>query len=217
MILAIYCGGGLGREVLELAYQINDVKHKWDKIIFVDDVIPDDRIQGIEKFSFEEFKKIHTPNEAKFVIATGEPRNRDILYTKVKNCGYNFDTLIHPDVRIPDTTTLGEGVVVNTGALISCNVTVGNNVFFQPYCTIGHDAKIADSCVISGFTAVSGHCEIGRATYIAVHSAVKQEIKIGSNCIVGMGAMVLRNVEDKIIVLGNPARIIGTNDEGKVF
>lgn len=217
MILAIYCGGGLGREVFELAYLINEIKHRWEKIIFVDDVIPDDRVHGIEKFSFDEFKKIYTPNDVKFVIANGEPVVRDLLYNKVKESGYNFDTLIHPDVRISKTTTLGDGVIINMGVIITCDIAIGNNVYFQPFSCVGHDAKIDDSCVISSYSAICGHCEIGKASYIATHSAIKENIKVGSNCIVGMGAMVLRNVPDKMVVLGNPARIIRTNDEGRVF
>lgn len=217
MILAIYCGGGLGREVLELAYQINDIEHKWDKIVFCDDVITDAAINGAEKFSFEEIKKCFSPGDVKFIIATGEPQIRDMLYHKVKDSGYSLDTLIHPDVHISETTAVGEGVVIYNNVIITCNVSIGDNVFFQPFSDVGHDTIIGDSCVISTYSAICGHCEIGKCTYIAVHSGIKQNIKIGSNCIIGMGSIVLRNVADNNVVLGNPGRVIRTNDNGRVF
>lgn len=37
MILAIYCCGGHGREVLTLANCINEINNRWNEIVFVDD------------------------------------------------------------------------------------------------------------------------------------------------------------------------------------
>lgn len=80
MILAIYCGGGLGREVLELAKQINSVRHTWTEIIFVDDVIQSEEINGAKRYSFEDFTKKYAAGSASFVIAIGEPQLRSKLY-----------------------------------------------------------------------------------------------------------------------------------------
>ena len=38
MKLAIYGAGGLGREVLELAMQINKLQSRWSSLCFIDDI-----------------------------------------------------------------------------------------------------------------------------------------------------------------------------------
>lgn len=47
MVLGIYGSGGLGREVLELAKQINAISNRWSKIIFIDDMKPEGTYTGV--------------------------------------------------------------------------------------------------------------------------------------------------------------------------
>lgn len=217
MILAIYGGGGLGREVLELAKQINQMQFRWEQIIFVDDVISDNVINGSPKYSFDNFSKKYSSDDVRFTIALGEPKLRKKLCDKVIEHGYNLDTLIYPNVHIPETSSIGNGVVINANCVISCNAEICDNVFLQPFCVVGHDSKVGASCVCSAYSLICGNCIIGQETYIAVHASIKEKCTIGSDCIVGMGSMVFRDVPDGMIVLGNPARALKTNDEGKVF
>lgn len=46
---------------------------------------------------------------------------------------------------------------------------------------------------------------------------LKDRIHIGKDSIIGLGAVVLRNVREKSIMIGNPAKKIGYNNERKVF
>jgi acetyltransferase-like isoleucine patch superfamily enzyme len=46
---------------------------------------------------------------------------------------------------------------------------------------------------------------------------VKETIKIGKDSIVGMGSVVLRDIQDGMIALGNPARPMKENVSKRVF
>ena len=50
--------------------------------------------------------------------------------------------------------------------------------------------------------------EIGRDVWLGAHVGVKDGVKIGDQAIVGMQSMVTKNVGEKEIVAGNPARFI---------
>ena len=74
MTLAIYCAGGLGKEIIALARSVNI----WNEIIFVDDITDADWHAGAKVFRFDELRGYN--DELEFIIATGEPAVREALY-----------------------------------------------------------------------------------------------------------------------------------------
>ena len=52
MILGIYGAGGLGREILVLAQQINEKISKWEDIVFIDDKVEDMILSNIKVYKF---------------------------------------------------------------------------------------------------------------------------------------------------------------------
>ena len=49
---------------------------------------------------------------------------------------------------------------------------------------------------------------IGRYTRVHTAAAIINRIRIGENCIIGAGAVIIRNVPDDMTVVGVPGRII---------
>ena len=214
-ILGIWGAGGLGREVLELARIINGTSKRWDDFVFIVDGITAAEINGVRVLEYEDAKKRFSNLEV--VIAIGEPAVREKKFNLLKEDAVKTTTLIHPDVHIPDTTEIGQGVVIQYGCFISCNVTIGNYVYIQPQCNIGHDDTLADGCMISGFANIGGAVSIGNFTYIGLSAIIKEGVAVGDNAIVGMGSAVHKDVPDEMIVLGNPARPIAKNTDRIVF
>jgi len=84
---------------------------------------------------------------------------------------------------------------------------------------------IREHCLIaSGVTILShDHCKrvnnqplladtfIGRNCFIAVGATILPGVTIGDEVIVGAGAVVTKNVPSRVIVAGNPARIVREN------
>jgi len=53
---------------------------------------------------------------------------------------------------------------------------------------------------------------VGEGTHIGIGATVIQGIKIGKWATIGAGAVVIRDVPDYAVVVGNPARIIRHNE-----
>lgn len=210
MILAIYCAGGLGREVLEFARSIN----RWEAIIFVDDVTEMKFVNGAGVFRFSEAEQFR--GNLEFVIANGEPAARETLYHKVKNAGYPLATLISPCCSILRDSDIGEGCILYDCA-ISVNVHVGPNVLMNGRVLIGHDVSIGAHSVLSALNILGGDTHIGERVYIAPGAIVKDRIHIGDDAIISLGAVILRNVHSESIMIGNPAKKWGVNTEKTVF
>jgi sugar O-acyltransferase (sialic acid O-acetyltransferase NeuD family) len=215
MILGIYGSGGLGREVLALTERIT--AQKWEKIVFINDFEQNSLINGAEVFTFDAFTKNFATDIAKVVIAVGEPKDRQMLRQKVTACGYALQSLICPTASVGAETLIGDGVVVQFGCFISCNAKIGDNVYIQPNSLIGHDSIVGNDTIISPYVAISGNCTIGERAYIGSSVPVKEKISIGADSIVGLGSVVMRDIPENVIALGNPARAMKNNEDGRVF
>ena len=217
MILGIYGAGGLGREVYELASLINAHDRRWNKIIFIDD---SDDVKDLRKIPIIDYKNlidIDSKEEIEVCIGIGEPEVREKIYKKLVNENINISTLVHPDVKIPDSTRIGEGSIICKFVSITCDIDIGENVYVHPMACIGHDAKVGDHSIVSSFVDIAGDCILGHKTFLAIGVILKQGIKIGSNAIVGLGSVVHNDIPDSVIALGNPARPMKKNIDKKVF
>lgn len=213
MVLGIYGSGGAGREAKEIAEQ----QKLWSEIVFIDDTVEAGVFKGIKRVPFESFCQNCKPDHAEVIIAQGEPSSKIILYHKVKEQGYQLANVIHPTAEISVSAQIGSGLIIKRGAVISADAVVEDNVCMEYYALLGHDSIIRAHCQISSLAAIGGHSEIGRGTYIAQSVPVKDNIKIGANSIVGMGAVVLRDIPENVIAMGNPARAMRHKDGSKVF
>ena len=54
---------------------------------------------------------------------------------------------------------------------------------------------------------LTGNVVIEDGAFIGANSVIKQGVTVGKNAIVGAGAVVINNVADEKVVVGNPAKI----------
>ncbi len=217
MVLGIYGAGGLGREVFELASVINNNNKQWSEIIFIDDADEIDNPRNIRVLKFSDIINEFSGIDIEICIATGEPAIRKILYDKIIANGLELTTLVHPDVVIPHSTTIGKGTIICKFLSITCDIMIGNNVYIHPNVCIGHDSVIGEHTVVSSYVDVAGDCQIGSSTFLAINVCMRQGISIGNDTIVGMGSVVHRDIPNDVIALGNPARPMKRNEEHRVF
>ena len=54
---------------------------------------------------------------------------------------------------------------------------------------------------------IGANVRVGYASHIGTNASIREKLTIGKHAVVGMGAVVLKDVPDNAIVVGNPARI----------
>ena len=216
--LCIYCAGGLGKEVFDIATRINKIHSLWDEIFFVDDIegLADTTYLG-RLFTIDKMLTEFNDDTIEVVIANGEPVVRAKLFKKVKKLKLNITSLIDPSASISPTASIGQGVIAYPFTIIASSAIIGNNVLVNASSVIGHDIKVGNNTVISSHVDVGGACIIGENSYIGMGSMIKEKLSIGSNVIVGISSAVHRNIPDGVIAMGNPARPLRRNDDNKVF
>ena len=59
---------------------------------------------------------------------------------------------------------------------------------------------------ITANAVVGGNVELGRGSHIGTNATIRENIKIGEFAIVGSGSVVLNDVPNESIHVGNPAK-----------
>lgn len=105
-------------------------------------------------------------------------------------------------------------VIIGNNVYLGANVTVAratidatiieDNVKIDDLTLISHNCHIHKNTIIVGGLGFGGGTEIGENCWIA--GSTIQKIKIGNNCKVCTGSVVLRNVKDNATVFGYPAK-----------
>lgn len=140
-----------------------------------------------------------------FICALGDAHWKKHYVEIVLAKGGEFINLIHNSVIIQRNTQLGKGCIITDQVSISCDIKIGNFVTFQSYSIVGHDSIIGDFCHLGCRSFMGGFSELGESTTIQTNSIILPHVKVGNNCMVGAGAVVIRRVKDGITMYGNPA------------
>lgn len=219
MVLGIYGASGLGTEYLTLADIINEQKHCWDEIFFIDDDAEKNgtTLSDLPVINFEQAVEKYGIGKLEVIISIGEPAIKDIVFKKVCDRGVTVTSLIHPDNVISKGFVHGAGLLCHRFSGLPPNSKFGNNILVQGQACMGHDLDVGDNVVISSLSFVGGNVTIGKNTYIGPSSCVRNGITIGANVIVGMGSVVTKDVPDNAVVYGNPAKVMRYNDNNRVF
>lgn len=113
---------------------------------------------------------------------------------------------------------------------------MGENVFFQPRImpTDPHLIKLHNNIVITSnvtfvthdifhlglnnlnkghFNYNQGCIEIMDNVFIGCNTTILGNVRIGSNVIIGAGSVVTKDIPSNSVVVGNPAKVIGTFEE----
>lgn len=209
--IAIYGAGGFGREVHMLIEQINYVKAEWEFLGFFDD---DFEKKGKQINGFEVLGGLNELNKLKeelfLVLAIGNPTTKKKIINKLNNSYLKFPRLIHPNVLLGDPKYLeiGEGTIICASNIITCNIKIGKHVILNLACTIGHDTIINDYCSFMPTVNISGEVLIEEGVYVGTGAKIINQLTIGSNTIVGAGAVVSKNLPSNCTAVGIPAKPI---------
>ena len=112
--------------------------------------------------------------------------------------------ILHNRHRLRYGVDLYPGAIVAPGLVLAHlgGVVVGDRVIIE-----------ANVCLQSGVTLGqsgegSGTPRIGHGVYVGTGAKVLGGITIGANSVVGAGAVVVKDVEEGVVVAGVPARVI---------
>lgn len=205
--ILIFGAGGFGREVQWLIERINQQRPSWEILGYLDDgVEPGTEVNGYPVLggisTLQEFD-----NSISVVCAVGSANVRRKVITKMKQMGqYQFPNLIDPDVKNSQFLELGEGNIICAGNILTVNIALQDFVIINLSCTVGHDVVIESFATVYPGVNISGCTRVESGVELGTGSKIIQGKTIGSNTIVGAGAIVVRDLPKDCTAMGMPAK-----------
>ena len=145
-------------------------------------------------------------------VALGNNKLRQSKGEELLALGFELPAAIGPNAAISATATVGRGVAIFGGAIINAEATIGDFAIINTNASVDHDCVIGTSAHVAPGCALAGCVTVGDRTFLGAGTTVIPGIGIGSDCVVGAGSVVVRDLPDAITALGVPARVRQRDD-----
>jgi sugar O-acyltransferase (sialic acid O-acetyltransferase NeuD family) len=204
-LIGVYGASGFGSEVMPLVKaQAADYK-----VLYVDDNTGFG-LSGQESIPYEHFLELEGKTKA-IVVTISDSSIRQKLFEKCARDGVLARGVWSSTARKYDNVDIGEGHIICDYVVLTSNIEIGLGFHANIYSYVAHDCKIGDFVTFAPGVKCNGNVEISDNVYVGTGAIIKQgtnanRLRIGKGAVIGMGAVVTKDVPPAVTVVGNPAR-----------
>lgn len=212
-LYGIYGASGCGRSIMPVARrQLAALGTDPDRLVFIDDTSAESGslINGHRVLAYDNFLN-EAAGEQFVAIAVANSKVREQIAAK---CTANHVlpwTVSAANIVIMDDVEIGDGALLSPFVTITSNIRIGRYFHGNLYSYVEHDCRIGDFVTFAPGVQCNGNVVIEDHAYIGAGAILRQgkpglPLCIGRGAVVGMGAVVTRDVDAGVTVVGNPAR-----------
>lgn len=106
--------------------------------------------------------------------------------------------IIENDVELQALTHVSRGALGNT--------VIGKGTKTDSCVHIAHNNVIGRNNLFCAHTMLSGSVKVGDNNFFGPSSSVKDVITIGNGNLIGIASLISKNIEDNLVIAGNPGR-----------
>jgi len=135
--------------------------------------------------------------------------NRNCVISKVD---FKGPAVIEPYCRLigDPEIVVGKNLYVNCFCHFLGNIIIGNDVQIGPQVVIwGRDHSVRKEQLIRNQPHKRANILIRDDVWIGAHVTILKEVTVNKGAVVGAGSVVVKDVPDYTIVVGNPSRVVG--------
>lgn len=107
-------------------------------------------------------------------------------------------------VIIGDYVEVGANTCIDRGAL--SDTIIKDHTKIDNLCHIAHNVQLGRNDMITACSEVSGSCVLGDDVWTGPNTSIRDQRSVGENTMIGIGAVVVKNVPSDDVWAGNPAK-----------
>lgn len=140
----------------------------------------------------------------------GNNKLRVRFLTYARRLGFETPNFIHPNVIIsPHVTIADRGVYILQCTQIMPFVTIDQDVMISSGSNIIHHSHLGQGVFVSNGVNLGANVCVKQFAYIGMGSTVMTGVReLGEDCLIGAGAVVIKDVPDGAVMAGVPAKVI---------
>ncbi len=128
-------------------------------------------------------------------------------YAVIGETGFIRDSDSHKgSVVIGDNNKIGCHACIMSGE--KGRTIIGNDNMIMNFANVGHDVKIRNNCEIGPGVIIGGFSTIWDNVKIKIGALIRNRINIDGNSLIGMGAVVIKDIPPYQTVIGNPGKCV---------
>lgn len=110
------------------------------------------------------------------------------------------------DVRIGRDVEIGSNTCIDRGSLGS--TVIGDGCKIDNLVHIAHNVVLGRDVVVIANSMVGGSVQVRDGAWLAPSTSVLNQLVIGDGAVLGLGAVVLKSVAPRAVMVGNPAKYL---------
>ena len=200
--LAIMGAGGHGKVVADCAIKSG----KYRDIVFLDARhLSMENVLGLPVIGDDLAVPTLIDEAFEFIVTIGDNAIRQRVFCQLAQSEAKLATIVHPSAVLSKGVTVKTGSVVLAHATINADALIGHNVIVNTGAIIEHDCMVENHVHCAPNCTITGGVKIGSGTLVGTSATIIPNKIIGKECIIGAGAVVVKDIPDNTLATGIPA------------
>ncbi|WP_298505745.1 NeuD/PglB/VioB family sugar acetyltransferase [uncultured Maribacter sp.] len=149
-------------------------------------------------------KKIH-----QVFCPIGNNKTRTRYLRELQNKGFEIPNFIHSSVIINKDVKIGNGSYILPGVIVMPHTKVDDFVIISMGVKIAHHTVLQEGTFVATGANIGANVILKKRAFSGIGAIITTGVKIiGKDSIIGSGAVIIKDIPDYAVVVGNPGKII---------
>lgn len=179
---------------------------------FIDDVTPARRTEAFCGATVlggrDQIELLKSRGVTLIALAFGHNAARLRLGRELSALGFELPPIVHPQAVIAPDVRVGAGCFVGPGAVLGPAARIGALAIVNSAVVVEHDCEVGEGVHLSPRVCLGGGAHVGHTTWVGLGALVRDHVTVGSESMIGMGAVVVSDLPNRVVAYGCPARVI---------
>ncbi|QBM16393.1 acetyltransferase [Idiomarina abyssalis] len=204
--LAVLGASGHGKVVADAAEASG-----WQSVVFYDDAWPELQVNGPWGVRGDTETLLGQLSEFDgVVVGIGNNALRADKQQLLFSASAGIVSIVHPAAVVSAHARIQPGAVVFANAVVNAGAEVGAGCIINTGSVVEHDCILGDFAHISPNAVLAGGVIVECQAWVGACASVRQLLRVGKAAMVGMGAVVTKDVSASAVVVGNPAKVVNS-------
>ncbi len=151
------------------------------------------------------------------VVAVGDNAARQGLRERLAHPDDAWPAVVHPSASVSRWAEVGPGAVGLQRAAVAAGARVGAFAVVNTGALLEHDGDLGPFASLAPGALTGGRVRVGARTAVGIGAVVRHGVRLGEDAVLGAAAYLDRDLPDRVVAYGTPARVVRTREPGEPY